>query len=346
MEDHPLSVIGGFEEEPYTITNTVKNGRIQRVKEHKTLGTWIDETGDYGINIRKKKEKLKFMITTTKNEASPKNVGVYALEARLMLAEIVVIKSILYNAEAFHEYQEDEMTELERIQHTVLVGILELPASTPYYALLMETGWWTIKGRLAYTKLMLYHNILTSDDRRVIKKIVEVQKELNRSTTWYSSIIRYINNYGIELDAENTLKSQWKKHVKQKIGEKTEREIRDKCDTMSKARTVKSDIYEMKEYLRTASFYDSKKILKTRLHMSKLPGNYKGKGEGMCTLCNVEKGNFEHYFNCRYTRQLVQEWGLTECDLGSLEKDRLKAVANFVDKVEIMLEPTKIFGSR
>ncbi len=339
-------VIGGFEEEPYTITNKVKNGRIQRVQEHKTLGTWFDETGEYGINVKKKKEKLKFMITTTKNEASPKNVGVFAIEARLNLAEVVVIISILHNAEAFHEYKENEITELEKVQHTVLVGILELPSTTPYYALLMETGWWTMQGRLDYRKLMLYQNIVTSDDKRVIKKIIEVQKKHYRPTTWYGSITRIINKYGIDLEAENTLKSQWKKHVKQKIGEKMEIEIREKCAAMSKARTVKSDTYEKKEYLRTASFYDSKKILKTRLHMSKLPGNYKGGGEGICPLCNREKGNYEHYFNCRYTRQLVQEWDVSEKDLESLEKEKLKAVANFIEKVEVMLEPTKIFNSR
>ncbi len=339
-------VIGGFEEEPYTITNTVKNGRIQRVQEHKTLGSWFDETGEYGINVKKKKEKLQFMITTTKNEASPKNVGVYALDARLMLAEVVVIISLIYNAEAYHEYKEDEITELERVQHTVLVGILELPSSTPYYALLMETGWWTMRGRLAYKKLMLYQNIVTSDDRRVIKKMIGVQKTLDRPTTWYGSVTRDIVKYGIELEPENILKSQWKKHVKQKIGEKMEEEIRDKCTTMSKARTVKSDIYEKKQYLSTANFNDSKKILKTRLHMSKLPGNYKGRGEGICPMCNEQKGNFEHYFNCRYTRQLVQEWDVVESDLGSLEKEKLRAVANFIEKVEIMLEPTKIFGIR
>ncbi len=339
-------VIGGFDEEPYTITNTVKKGRIQRVQEHKTLGTWFDETGEYGININKKKGKLQYMISTTKSEANPKNIGVYATDARLKLAEVVVIISLLHNAEAFHEYKEQEITDLEKIQHTLLLGILELPSSTPYYALLMETGWWNMIGRLAYRKLMLYHNIVNSDDKRVIKQLIGVQKEMNRMTTWYGSIKREIDTYGIELEAENTLKSKWKKHVKKKIGEKMESDIREKCKTMSKARTVKNDVYKKKEYLSFASFYDTKKILKARLHMSKLPGNYKGRGEGICPLCNVEKGNFEHYFDCRYTRQLVAEWDVEKGDLESSEKEKLRAVANFIEKVEIMLEPTKIFGSR
>ena len=328
------------------MTNQVRNGRIERVPEHKALGTWFDETGDYGINIGKKKEKLQYMISVTKNEASPVNVGIYAIDARLNLAEVVDITSIIYNAEAFHEYKDSEIKELEQVQHTILTGILELPSSSPYYPLLMETGWWTMRGRLSYKKLMLYHNIVTSDDKRVVKNMIAVQKEMNRSTTWYGSIQNEISKYGIELEAETSIKSKWKKHVKEKINERMEAEIREKCYSMSKARTVKDDRYEKKEYLCTASFYESKKILKARMHMSKLPGNYKGKGEGTCPLCNMEKGNLEHYFECRCVRQLVEEWDVEKSDLGSLEKERMKAVVNFIEKVEIMLEPMKILGCK
>ncbi len=339
-------VIGNFEEEPYTVTNQVKNGRIQKVPEHKALGTWFDETGEYSINIKKKKEKLQYMISITKNEASPVNMGIFAIEARLKLSEVVVIASILNNAEAFHEYKEDEIKELEQVQHTILTGILELPISSPYYPLLMETGWWTMRGRLSYKKLMLYHNIVTSDDKRVVKKMIGVQKEMNRSTTWYGSIQSEIRRYGIEMEAETSMKSNWKKHVKRKIGERMEAEIREKCDSMSKARTVKDDRYEKKEYLSTASLYESKKILKARMHMSKLPGNYKGKGGGTCPLCNEGKGNLEHYFECRCVRQLAEVWGVEKSDLGSLERTRMRAVVNFIEKVETMLEPMKILGCK
>ncbi len=339
-------VIGGIDEEPYTVTDKVKNGRIERVAEHKALGTWFDESGEYGINIKKKKEKLQYMITITKNEAHPNNIGVFTIDARLNLGEVVVITSIVYNAEAFHEYKDHEVKELEQVQHTILTGILELPSSTPYYPLLMETGWWTVRGRLVYKKLMLYHNIVTSDEKRVVKKMIKVQKETNRSTTWYGSIRTIIGEFGIEMEAETTMKSRWKKHVKQKINEVMEAEIRGKCYTMSKARTVKEDRYTRKEYLSTTGFHNSKKILKSRMHMSKLPGNYKGNGEGICPLCHEGKGNLEHYFQCRSVRLLVDEWKVTVSDLRSLEIEKMKAVANFIEKVEMMLEPMKILGGK
>ena len=331
-------IIGDFED-PYTVTNKVKHGRIKQVKEHKALGTWFNEKACYGINIAKKKEKLPYMISTTKKEASPMNIGAYTIDGRLNLAEVVVIPSILYNAEAYHVHKAEEIKELERVQHKILTGILEVPTTTPYYPLLMEIGWWTMEGRLAYKKLMLYHNITTSDNKRVVKNMIGVQKKLTRPTTWYASIRREMRRYGIDLIPEEVLKSRWKKHVKQKITEKMETEIRTKCSEMTKARTIKNDTYGRKEYITTTNFNNAKKILKTRMHMSKLPGNYKGSGEGICPLCEVEKGNLEHYFQCRYTRQLVDVWDARKDDLGSLDTGRMKVVSNFVEKVEMLLEP-------
>ena len=340
-------IIAESEEEIQSVTSRVKKGYIERVPEHKVLGTWFDETGDYDINTRKKKEKLQFMISTTRNEAHPKNVGDLAVDARLNLGEVVVVASVLHHAEAFPSFKEEEILELEKTQHTILVGILELPGSTPYYGLLMETGWWTMRGRIAYKKLMLYHNIITSDDRRVVKNMIELQKEMKRPTTWHSSIQAEIETYKIELKADESLKSTWKKHVKMKIGERMEKVVREECLKMRKTRTVVNDNYEKKQYLSNTNLVNTKKIMRTRLHMTKIPGNYKGRGEGTCLLCEKEKGSTEHYVdNCPNVSQLVKAWGVESSDIVSLDATKMMAVANFMEKVECMMEPMDVLGNQ
>ena len=67
------------------------------------------------------------------------------------------------------------MQQLEAVQHQILTGILELPRTTPYKALLMELGCWTMEARVSYRKLMLYHDIQRSDDKRVVKRLIEIQ---------------------------------------------------------------------------------------------------------------------------------------------------------------------------
>ena len=322
-----------------SLTNEVKSGRVERVIEHKTLGMWLDESGDYGINIIKKKEKLPYMIHTTRREANPQNIGVFAVEARLQLAEVVVIPSILYSSEAFSTYKQKEIDQLEQIQHTILTGILEMPSTTPYYPLIMETGWWTMKSRVAYRKLMLYHNIVKSDERRVIKKSLEIQKKEDRPTTWYSSIQDEMNEYDIKLDVGNSSKSQWKNHVKKKITTKDEKVVRRKCFEMSKGRTIRSNAYGKKEYLGKVSLGMTRKILKYRTHMIVIPGNYKARTEGECLMCRVNKGTTEHYFVCPETKYLADVWEVDAQDLQSNEIEKMKKVANFMEKVELLMDP-------
>ena len=67
--------------------------------EHKMLGTWVDRTGKYKINIIKKQEKIPYMIAYVRGIASNRNMGKMAINARLNMMEIIMIPSILYNAE-------------------------------------------------------------------------------------------------------------------------------------------------------------------------------------------------------------------------------------------------------
>ena len=327
-------------EEIRTVSKRVKKGVISRVNEHKLLGTWIDEDGSYEVNIEKKKEKLPYMLSTTKRQASPKTIGRYTMEARLKLAEAVILQSILVNVEGFPYFKNAEIKQLESVQLSILTNLLELPKTTPYCALLMEVGWWPMKDRLSYKKLMLYHNIVRSDDRRVIKKILSAQEREVRPTTWLAAVERDIRKYKIQLNAKETLKSTWKREVKRRINEEVELELRQKCNNSAKARIVKEDKFERKGYLQgKVDTKTAKKILLARLNMCKLPANYKQDGKGTCHLCEEGEGTTEHYFRCVQVNRLKKVCGVKVEHLMSQDMMEMRNVANFLEKVEIMLEP-------
>ena len=206
----------------------------------------------------------------------------------------------------------------------------------------MEVGWWPMKDRLSYKKLMLYHNIVRSDDKRVIKKLISAQEREVRPTTWLAAVEREIRKYNIQLKAKESLKSTWKREVKRKINEEVELELRQKCNNSSKARTVKEDKFERKEYLKgKVDAKTVKKILRARLNMCKLPGNYKQGGKGTCNLCEEGEGTTEHYFTCKQVHRLKKVWGVNVEQLKSQEIAVMINVANFLEKVEIMIEPGK-----
>ena len=148
------------------ITATVKKGRFGEVTEYKLLGTWIDESGKYMINIKKNQQRLPFMINNTKAYANHYNMGKLAISGRMKIMECVLMPGLLHGIEAYPTLTKEELKMLEKMQGKIIRELVEVPPTTPYDALLMELGLPTMKARIAYRKLMLYHNLANSDEKK------------------------------------------------------------------------------------------------------------------------------------------------------------------------------------
>ena len=61
------------------------------------------------------------------------------------------------------------------MQPTILKRICNQKVTTSYQGILAELGVWTIEHHIEYKNILLLHNILNSDDQRVLKIIVEDQ---------------------------------------------------------------------------------------------------------------------------------------------------------------------------
>ena len=283
---------------------------------HKALGTWYNDNGTLTTNIKRIKEKLPFMIKTVKEQASPTNLGVLAVQGRLKLCETVLIPSVLHNTEAYANLSKDNVDTYEQIQSKILKDLLELPQSTPYYPLLMETGCWTMEARISYRRLMFYHNLLRSDDKRMAKKVVMVQQQYqSESTKWYNMVINDIKKYKIELNPLDTKKSTWKKAVKSNISRINEMNLKELCKEKTKSRWVKDNEVNMKDYLKVLSLTESIKVLKMRLNMIKIPGNYKNSTVNKCPLCGGKENNLEHYFECKKVNRIKKSCNITLKDI-------------------------------
>ena len=329
-----LLIVNGRKKVTESVTATVKKGEFKEVQEYKLVGNWLDQTGKFKINIQKRKERLNYMIGSTKIIANTKNMGKLSCGARLKMMESVLIKSFLHNVEAYPSFTNEEERMLESVQGKMIRSLLEVPDSTPYLPLLLECGIWTMKGRIHYKKLMLYHNIFNSSDERLLKKIILVQEEEERKGTWYGEVTEIITKYDLkDMKVRETPKSTWKRMVKKNINTVMEREIKDGCSRMKKGRTVAEDYLKRKRYLDERTVEESKLITEMRLHMIDIPCNY-GQGE-VCWLCGCRNANSEHYFQCSETEQLRKCWNIKSCD--EMKSDNVMELLNaskFLQQVE------------
>jgi hypothetical protein len=338
-----LPIRGRNNEPEEELTEMVKNGWIKKVKEYKLLGTWMNEEGNYFNQVEKMTKKVPLMSITTKQIGNPREIGKYAMTARLKLIDRVCMLGILHGAEAVPNLSE-EMDEIEKVQHKLLCEVFGLPLSTPYMPLLMELGIWTMNYRIQYKKMMLYHNILQSEEKRTMKRIAMYQREEGRPGTWVTGVIQSMNKADIDVEPEDVLKSKWKKEVKSKLQAMNEKEVTAKTEEMRKGRTVCKDKYGRKQYMEM-EIGEALEILKMRLHMMPLPCNYGQSGEG-CRICStVGKVDTEHYLKCGGMRYMRKKWGISdEAKLETDDTEEMKTMAKYMRQVCTLLGTGKMMG--
>jgi hypothetical protein len=160
---------------------------------------------------------------------------------------------------------------------------------------------WKMEERLMYRKIMLFHNIVHSDDSRLAKKIIEEQEKNDEKGTWYADVCRQLKM--LEIDPEmikESLKSTLKKKVKEQIRKRMARTIKTFQRTSTKMRFINCGEFEIKDYITNGCGFDALKTLKTRLNMHEIYGNYKGNYElsRLCPHCQTEDDTTEHLLMC------------------------------------------------
>ena len=161
----------------------------------------------------------------------------------------------------------DEINEIEKIQGRALKRMFNLPISTSYISLIMETGTWPANQRIQYS-MMLYHNIMNSDHKRVARKILAEQAKNNHKNTMISKVKQIAQKIGLKIkNVENMSTSKWKEQVKGKMGESTEERTKQEMANKTKARTIVQDKWKRKKYLQECDSDTIKDVIKIRLHM-------------------------------------------------------------------------------
>ena len=96
-------------------------------------------------------------------------------------------------------------------------------------------------SRIFYRKLMLFHNLIKSNEKRMAKKILIDQLEQQRNNCWYSELEEQMEKYKIFDEIEQIKcykKSKWKKLVKDKIQQYVNKGYQRESKSMKKLRFV------------------------------------------------------------------------------------------------------------
>ena len=252
-------------------------------------------------------------------------VGSESVRVQLELYDKCAYSSIFYGIHAWGRIKREEDKELEKLQSDMLKRILNLPLSTPYTGVLMETGIWPVMARINYAILMLFHSVINSKNR-LATDIVLQQEKSNLLNTFYQRVseIGRLLDIDTKSDAiEGKRKSEWKKLCKERIQKSVRVNLQEQYNA-TKLRLVRNTKWGMKVYIRKGTGSLIHQVIKIKLNMTDQKRNFRNKyGENLnCPLCDVKEDTTEHVLSCSKMppHQLIQDDLYNVKDIGLWRK--------------------------
>ena len=206
-------VINMGKEPKEVIKEKVKEGIVQQTDickylVYKYLGIVINKLGNLKDHILELNRKCEVINREINAIGAKHQVGKEEIRLKLKLYETCLMPALIYGLEAWGKIDKDEMNEIEKIQGRALKRIFNLPISTSYIGLIMETGTWPANQRIQYSIMMLYHNIMNSDHKRVARKILAEQTKSNRKNTMITKVQQIAQEIGVKIkNVESMIKS-------------------------------------------------------------------------------------------------------------------------------------------
>ena len=237
-------------EQPEAVEEKVKEGLVQETKEYKYVGLFVNEKGNLSTHLEFLRGKARICMKELMRIGHEANVGKEALRVKLKL--LVSTINVALVKEVWEGTTSREYEQLEKIQSECLKRILNLPVSTPYYGILMETGLWPLQNLVWYRKLMLYHSIVKSKERRLAKIVWTQQHRYDMPNSFDYNIKKICKTLGLNCEPSfigTLLKSTWKRSVKSSIVSYLQTKLHPMVQSMTKLRFIKEDPLIRKYYI-------------------------------------------------------------------------------------------------
>ena len=282
------------------VKERVRDGNVMRTSKHKYMGIMHNEEGNLENHIIEMSQKCEVTCREIIRVGSRSQVGGESLRVRLELYEKCLVPVLTYGLTAMGNITIAEVKKLEQMQGRCLKRMLELPDSTPYSGIIMETGVWPLSEKLGYSLLMMYHSIMNSDDNRIAKKVLEEQERSGEEEgTVYGRVVKTARNIGVNIAGIKTSKSKWKKECKEKTINKIRERLQKEIEGKTKTRMMQRDKWERKAYINEMSGNMALQVIKIRLNMWPLKANYKKENaDRICPKCQEHEDTTEHVVQC------------------------------------------------
>ena len=161
---------------------------MSQVNSHKYLGHHIsNNTNNYAhieaIKIKSIRIKKKILDTLQNLK-----LGQYYFECAVILFHSLLRGSLLFSVETFHNTNEKEIRDIEKIEEDFLITLMNTQRSCPRSQIYLELGICPARFQLMKIKILFYHYILNQSEHSLIFQVFEAQKMNPIKGDWVKDI--------------------------------------------------------------------------------------------------------------------------------------------------------------
>ena len=140
----------------------------------------------------------------------------------LQLRQAKFLNGVLYNSEVWHSLTKEDISNLEVIDHQVMIAICDAHSKTPVEFLYLETSAKPLTYIISSRRLMYLHHIVQKEENELIKRVFKAQNENPTKVDFCELVKADMDMIGQTYD-ENILagysKSQFKIIIKKLLNE-------------------------------------------------------------------------------------------------------------------------------
>ena len=280
----------------------VHETEIAEVTSDVYLGDEISADGSNKKNIARRIAKGQGKIAEILALLDKVSLGVHYFEIAVLLRESIFLSSVLLNSEVWYGVTEDDISQLENLDKSLLLKILKVPRTTPVAGIYLELGCPRIRTILKARRINYLRYLLSLKKEEMLFKVFMAQWEYPQTYDWVEQVKTDLRDFNMSLDLESLREkslNSFKKYTKKKAYEYELKQLIGMKDLRSKLRNLSYEKLEMQQYLKDYDFMDAIVIFKFRTRMAPFNENFKGQGPPkLCPLCENFIDSQIHSFHC------------------------------------------------
>ena len=230
---------------------------MKNSEREKYLGDFVDKSGKIKPTIDDRVAKGWGIVSEIKAILNELPLGKYKLEIGLQLRQAMLVNGVLYNSEAWHSVNSQDILALEKVDEALLRFLLGSHAKVPLEFLYLESGAIPIRFVISSRRINFLHTIIRRDDEELTKRVLTAQLNNPCDGDFTEMVKKDFTTIGLSFDLSfvaSSSKDAFCKLVKNKIREAALEYLKNLQKKHTKVKDVKYANLEIQPYLRSPLF--------------------------------------------------------------------------------------------